>query len=56
LVIPATQSTTVYSHPNQYKTFDARRDAEVIDEVMDIRLPIQKLFNWYSKAGKTRQL
>jgi Uma2 family endonuclease len=43
LVIPATESITVFSHPNRYKTFGT--DAtEIIDEVMDIHLPIQKVF------------
>jgi len=43
LVIPATESITVYSQAKQYKTFGT--DAtELIDEVMDIRLPIQKVF------------
>jgi Uma2 family endonuclease len=46
LVIPTTQSITVYSHPNQYKTFDAQRDIEIVDEVMDTRLSIKKVFNW----------
>ncbi|MEN8219007.1 MAG: Uma2 family endonuclease [Pseudomonadota bacterium] len=44
LVIPGNKSITVYSQPNQYKTFDAQRDTELVDEVMDIRLPIQKAF------------
>jgi Uma2 family endonuclease len=43
LVIPATQTINVYTHPNQSETFDLK-DSEVIDEIIDIRLPIQKVF------------
>lgn len=43
LVIPATESITVYSQSRRYKTFGT--DAtEIIDEVMDIKLPIQNVF------------
>jgi hypothetical protein len=38
------QTVAVYSQPNQRKSFDVERDTEVIDEVMDIRLPIQEIF------------
>jgi len=34
----------IYSKPSQSKTFDMN-DTEVVDEVMDIRLPIQKVFS-----------
>ncbi len=43
LVIPATESITIYSQPHQYKTFGTEA-TEVIDEIMDIRLPIKKVF------------
>jgi hypothetical protein len=39
----ANSSLTIYSQPGQPKTFDVN-DNEVIDEVMDIRLPAQKIF------------
>jgi len=45
LVNPSQQIVTVYSQPNQHKTFDIERGAEVIDEVMNIRLPIQEIFS-----------
>lgn len=43
LVIPDNETITVYSAPNKFTTFDTK-DAEVIDEVMDIRLPIKEIF------------
>lgn len=43
LVIPATESITIYSQPQQYKTFGTDSN-EVFDEIMDIRLPIKKVF------------
>ncbi len=43
LVTPITKSITIYSQPGQPKTFDVN-DNEVFDEVMDIRLPAQKIF------------
>ena len=43
LVIPAIQSITVYPKPNQYKTFDINDD-ELVDNIMDIHLPIHKIF------------
>ena len=43
LVIPSLTQISVYSNPNQHKTFDLN-NTEVIDEIMDIRLPIQKVF------------
>jgi len=39
------QTVAVYSQPNQRKNFDVERDTEVIDEVMDIRLPIREIFS-----------
>jgi Uma2 family endonuclease len=44
LVIPSLDEVRVFSQPRSYKTFDTQRDTEVIDEVMDIHLPIQKVF------------
>lgn len=44
LVMPAIKSITVYSQLNQYKTFDLN-DHDILDEVMEIRLPLQKIFN-----------
>ena len=44
LVTPAFEAITVYSEFKNFKLFDVRRDAEVIDEVLDIHLPLGKLF------------
>jgi Uma2 family endonuclease len=44
LVDPGRQIITVYSQQN-HKTFDVERDTELIDEVMDIRLPLKEIFN-----------
>ncbi len=43
LVVPANESVTVYSTPHQFRTFgtDAK---EIVDDTLDIHLPIQKLF------------
>ena len=41
--MPAIKSITVYSQPNQHKTFDINDD-EVIDEMMDIHLFIRQIF------------
>jgi Uma2 family endonuclease len=43
LVMPAIKSITIYLQPNQYKTFGTN-DSEIVDEIIDIRLPIQKIF------------
>ncbi|RKZ49044.1 MAG: hypothetical protein DRR08_31285 [Candidatus Parabeggiatoa sp. nov. 2] len=43
LVVPPIKTVAVYSQPSHYKTF-VMDMTEVIDEVMDIRLPIQKIF------------
>jgi len=43
LVTPVTKSITIYSQPGKPKTYDIN-DSELIDEVMDIRLPTQKIF------------
>ncbi|OAD19261.1 hypothetical protein THIOM_005112 [Candidatus Thiomargarita nelsonii] len=52
LAIPSIEAIDVYSQPNQHKTFDMG-DTEVIDEVMDIRLPIQKVFGKRYNLQKT---
>jgi Uma2 family endonuclease len=48
LVTPALESIAVYSaesHKNQsYKSFDMTHDTEVVDKVLDIHLPLQKIF------------
>jgi Uma2 family endonuclease len=49
LVIPATQSITVFSQSKRYKTFGTDTTIEIIDEVMDICLPIAKVFKIPSK-------
>jgi len=38
------EEVRVFSQARSYKTFDIQRDTEVVDELMDIRLPIAKLF------------
>jgi Uma2 family endonuclease len=44
LVMPSLEEVRVFSKPRYYKIFDVQRDTEVIDEIMDIRQPIQKIF------------
>jgi Uma2 family endonuclease len=44
LVIPANEIISVYSRPNRRESFSVERDTEVIDKVMDIRLPITEIF------------
>jgi len=48
LVVPSMEAIDVYSQPNQHRTFDMN-DTEVVDEVMDVHLPIQKIFRKHSK-------
>jgi Uma2 family endonuclease len=43
LIIPPIKTVAVYSQPSHFKTFGMDK-TEMIDEVMDIRLPIQKIF------------
>jgi len=50
LAIPSLDEVRVFSQLQKYKTFDMN-DIEVIDEVMDIHLPIQKMFRKRSKAN-----
>jgi Uma2 family endonuclease len=45
LVIPVIEVINVYS-PNHKQTFDMN-DTELVDKIMDIHLPIQKIFNWH---------
>ncbi len=45
LVMPSVDIVDIYSQPDRHKTFDMN-DTEIIDEVMGIRLPIQKIFEW----------
>jgi Uma2 family endonuclease len=44
LVIPALEEIRVYGQDFAYKTFETQRDTDVIDDVLDISLPIQKIF------------
>ncbi len=46
LVMPPLEDIRVFSQPRSYKTFDVN-DTELVDEVIDIRLPIQKVFKSY---------
>lgn len=43
LVIPALDEVRVFSQPKSYKIFDIQQNNEIVDEVMDIHLPIQKV-------------
>ncbi len=52
LALPLIEVIDVYSQPNQHRTFDLN-DTEVIDEVMDIHLPIQKIFRKRSNEVQT---
>lgn len=47
-MMPALEEIRVFSQLNCYKNFDMNV-TEIIDEVMDIRLPIQKVFKWRAK-------
>ncbi|RKZ51251.1 MAG: hypothetical protein DRR16_04280 [Candidatus Parabeggiatoa sp. nov. 3] len=44
LIVPTLESISVYSEPKKRQSFNLERDNEVIDEVLDIRLPLQKIF------------
>jgi len=44
LVMPSLEEVRVFSKPRYYKIFDVQRDTEVIDEIIDIRQPIKKIF------------
>ncbi len=44
LVMPSLSEVRVFSQPHSYKTFDIQRNTDIIDEVMDIHLPIHKVF------------
>jgi len=48
LMMPSLEEIRVFSQLKCYKNFDMNV-TEIIDEVMDIRLPIQKVFKWRSK-------
>jgi Uma2 family endonuclease len=43
LVIPSLDEVRVFSQPRAYKSFDLNR-TEIVDEVMDISMPIAKVF------------
>jgi hypothetical protein len=45
LVMPSVEVIKVYSQQGLYKTFDIN-DTEVIDDVLDLHLPIQKIFDF----------
>jgi Uma2 family endonuclease len=44
LVIPSMKVISVYYSQNKRATFSVGEDAEVVDEIMDIHLPLQKVF------------
>ena len=43
MIIPTNKAVTIYSASNQFKTFGTQ-DTEIIDEILDIRLPLQKIW------------
>jgi len=43
LVIPSLDEVRVFSQPRSYKSFDLN-STEIVDEVMDIHLPIANVF------------
>jgi Uma2 family endonuclease len=45
LVVPATESITVYSSPNDFNTFGTE-STEIIDTKMDIHLTRENIFEW----------
>jgi Uma2 family endonuclease len=45
LVIPTVKSIAVYSQPSTFKMFDMN-DIDVIDEVLQIKLPLLEIFDW----------
>jgi len=48
LVVPPMAQVSVYQQPNQHKTFDLH-DTEIVDEVLDIHIPIQPVFKKRAK-------
>ena len=46
LVIPSLEVVKIFSQDSQ-KTFDMQHDTEVIDESIDIRLPLQQIFETF---------
>ncbi len=47
LVMPSLYEVRVFSQPHSYKTFDTQRNTDIIDDIMDINLPIDKVFVRY---------
>lgn len=45
LIVPTVKSVTVYSTPDNFRTFGTD-NTEIIDEVLDIQMPAQKIFDW----------
>lgn len=45
LVMPSIEIIKVYSQQGAYQTFDMN-DTEIVDEMLDIHLPIQKIFDF----------
>jgi len=43
LVDPSLKNITVYNSPKESKTYDMS-DGEVVDNILDIRLPLNKVF------------
>jgi len=44
LITPNYRSIAVHSRIDEFKLFDTKHDIEVSDEVLDIRLPLKKIF------------
>jgi len=43
--VPSLETITIYANMTDYKSFGSH-ESEVIDEVMDIHLPIRQIFAW----------
>lgn len=51
LVMSSLEEIRVFSQANSYKTFDVN-DIELVDDMIDIRLPLQKVFKSYWNLSK----
>ncbi|HAI68687.1 MAG TPA: hypothetical protein DCM38_04520, partial [Gammaproteobacteria bacterium] len=49
LVMPSLEEVRVFSQPLSYKTYGVN-DTEIVDEVMNIHLPIHQVLKWHSRV------
>ncbi len=49
LVMPSLEEVRVFSQPLSYKTFGVN-DTEMVDELMNIHLPIHQVLKWHSRV------